>query len=268
MKNFLPHNDDVKKSMLESIGLESIGDLFKQIPQNVRVKNFDIGKPLSELQTRREITALAKKNRSDMINFCGGGVYDKFIPACIPQIAGRFEFLTAYTPYQAEISQGTLQVMYEFQTMIARLTGMDIANATVYDGGTACAEAVLMAVRIAKKNKVLINSGINPEYMRVIRTYCHAGNIGVEGFDELPVTLSDYACVLYQTPNYFGEIIEPKKVEGPLLVVCTDLSTLSVLKPPSEYGADIVAGDIQSLGVPMNFGGPHAGIIATKEQFM
>lgn len=268
MKNFLVHNDNVKKEMLETLGVEKPNDLFGQIPFDIRVKSFDVGTPLSEAQVQREIKSLAKKNRTNLINFCGGGVYNKFIPACVSQVAQRFEFLTAYTPYQAEISQGTLQVMYEFQTMISRLTGMDISNATVYDGGTACAEALLMAVRIAKKPKVLVNKNINPEYMRVIKTYCWAGNIEVDTFDEKPENVSDYACVLYQTPNYYGEVIVPEKFDNTLLIVCVDLSTLSVLKPPSEYGADIVVADVQSLGVPMNFGGPHAGIIATKEKYM
>lgn len=268
MKNFLVHNDDVKTEMLTTLGVNSPKDLFSQIPLEVRVKNFDIGNPMSEAQVQREIRALAKKNKTDLINFCGGGVYNKFVPACVSQIAQRFEFLTAYTPYQAEISQGTLQIMYEFQTMISRLSGMDICNATVYDGGTACAEALLMAVRIAKKSKVLVNKNINPEYMKVLKTYCWAGNIEVDVFDSLPENISDYACILYQTPNYYGEIVKPEKIEDTLLVVCTDLSTLSILKPPSEYGADIVVADVQSLGVPMNFGGPHAGIIATKEKYM
>ena len=268
MKNFLVHNEDTKREMLNEIGLTKIEELFKQIPEKVRVGNFDISKPLSEAQLQREIRRLAKKNETDKINFCGGGVYNKFIPACVGQVAQRFEFLTAYTPYQAEISQGTLQIMYEFQTMMSRLTGMDTANATVYDGGTACAEAVLMSARISKKNRALVNKNINPEYLEVIKTYCRAGGVEVEVFEELPANTGDFACVLYQVPNYFGEIAYPKKLDDTLLVVCADLSTLSILKPPSEYGADIVVADVQSLGVPMSFGGPHAGIIATKEKYM
>ena len=268
MKNFLVHNEETKQLMLNETGLSKIEDLFKQIPSEVRVKNFDISKPLSEAQLQREIRRLAKKNETDKINFCGGGVYNKFIPACVGQVAQRFEFLTAYTPYQAEISQGTLQIMYEFQTMMTRLTGMDVADATVYDGGTACAEAVLMAGRISKKNRALFNKNINPEYLAVIKTYCWAGGVEVDVFEELPNNLADYACVLYQVPNYFGEIVYPKKFDDTLLIVCADLSTLSILKPPSEYGADIVVADVQSLGVPMSFGGPHAGIISTKEKYM
>lgn len=267
MKNFLVHNDDVKKEMLSSIGLNSIEDLFSQIPQQARMAKFDLPEALSEMDAQRAIKKLATKNKTDYISFLGGGVYNKFIPACIGQIAQRFEFLTAYTPYQAEISQGTLQVMYEFQTMISRLTGMDISNATVYDGGTACAEAILMAKRISKKSKALVSENLNPEYKKVIDTYAWANNIEIEYFTNLPENTSDFACVLIQTPDYYGEIIDVKPVET-LLIICTDISTLSILKPPSEYGADIVVGDIQTLGIPQNFGGPHAGFIACCEKYM
>lgn len=269
MKNFLVHNNEMKNSMLESIGFSSVEDLFRQIPDEARMKELNLDNPLSELEVQRRVKSLAAKNKTGFINFMGGGVYNKFVPACIPQVAGRFEFLTAYTPYQAEVAQGTLQVMYEFQTMVSRLTGMDIANATVYDGATACAEAVLMAVRISKKsNKILVHKNLNPEYLRVVKTYAWAGNIEVEIFDRIPENLADYACVLIQNPDYYGEIRELAAVEDSLLIVCTDLSTLSILKPPAEYGADIVVADIQSLGIPMNFGGPHAGVIACKEKYM
>ena len=269
MKNFLVHNENVKKQMLETIGVNSIADLFKQIPDAARMKGLNLEDPLSELEVQRRVKSLAAKNKTGFINFMGGGVYNKFVPACISQVAGRFEFLTAYTPYQAEVAQGTLQIMYEFQTMISRLTGMDIANATVYDGATACAEAILMAVRISKKSqKVLVHKNLNPEYMRVVKTYAWAGDIEIEVFDNLPDNLADYACVLIQNPDYYGEIRELRALEESLLIVCTDLSTLSIIKPPAEYGADIVVADIQSLGIPMNFGGPHAGVIACKEKYM
>ncbi len=267
MKNFLVHNSEVKSEMLEAIGANSIEDLFSQIPEKARMQTLDLPKALSEMEASRKIKSLANKNKTDFINFLGGGVYNKFIPACISQIAQRFEFLTAYTPYQAEISQGTLQVMYEFQTMISRLTGMDISNATVYDGGTASAEAILMARRISKKTTALVAENLNPEYKKVIETYAWANGIKIEYFKDLPKNTADYACVLVQTPDYYGEILEIKPVDT-LLIVCTDISTLSILKPPSEYGADIVVGDIQTLGIPMEFGGPHAGFIACREKYM
>ncbi len=267
MKNFLVHDEKTTKEMCSDIGINSIEDLFKQIPETVRMKTLNLPDGLSEMETQRKVKALAKENKTDYISFLGGGIYNKFIPACISQVANRFEFNTAYTPYQPEISQGTLQVMYEFQTMICRLTGMDVANATVYDAGTACAEAILMACRIAKKYKVCVLNSINPEYKKVIETYTYSQSIDVDWVDEIPSETKDYACVLVQTPDYYGEIIEPKKTEA-LLVVCCDPSTLSILKPPSEYGADIVVGDIQTLGIPMNYGGPSAGFMACKEKLM
>lgn len=268
MKNFLVHNDETKAKMLSSVGVENIEDLFKQIPLVARMSGLDLDDAKSELDVQKIIKKLAKENKSDVIEFKGGGVYNKFVPACVGQIAQRWEFLTAYTPYQAEIAQGTLQVMYEFQTMIARLTGMDIANATMYDGATACAEALLMAVRISKKSKVLVHKNINPEYLDVIKTYTWAGDIELVIFEELPTDTSEYAGVLIQTPDYYGEILDIKPIENTILIVCTDLATLSILKPPSEYGADIVVADLQSLGIPMSFGGPHAGVIACREKYM
>lgn len=265
MKNFLVHTDEVKKEMLESIGATSIDDLFKQIPENARMGKLELENPLSEMEVQKRIKTLAKKNKTDYISFLGAGTYNKFIPACISQVANRFEFLTAYTPYQPEISQGTLQVMYEFQTMISRLTGMDISNATMYDAATACAESILMAVRISKKNKVLVSKSLNPEYIDVIKTYTYSNDIEVDWFDELPENTSDYAGVLIQNPDFYGEIKDLKALDT-LLIVCTDISSLSIIKPPVE--ADIVVGDVQTLGIPMSFGGPHAGFIACKEKFM
>lgn len=265
MKNFLVHNDDVKKEMLESIGVNTIEDLFKQIPQKARMGELQLEDSISEMETQKRIKSLAKKNNTDFISFLGGGVYNKFIPACISQVANRFEFLTAYTPYQPEISQGTLQVMYEFQTMICRLTGMDISNATMYDGASACAEAILMAVRISKKNKVLVSEKLNPEYIDVIKTYCWANEIELVLFNDIPENTADFACVLVQNPDFYGEIKEFGSVDC-LKVVCVDISSLGILEPPRD--ADIVVGDIQPLGIPMSFGGPHAGFIACKEKFM
>lgn len=267
MKNFLVHNDEVKAEMLKVCGVDKIEDLFADIPQPACMETLDLPDAMSEMEVQRTIKSLAKKNRTDYISFLGGGVYNMFVPAVVSQVAQRWEFLTAYTPYQAEISQGTLQVMYEFQTMISRLTGMDISNATVYDGGTACAEAVLMAKRITKKSKALVSEKLNPEYKKVIDTYAWANEIQVDYFNELPMNTADYACVLMQNPDYYGEISELKTVDT-LLIVCTNISSLSILKPPSEYAADIVVGDIQALGIPQEFGGPHAGFIACREKYM
>lgn len=267
MKNFLVHNEKTTQEMCEAIGISKVEDLFKQIPQSVRMSELDLPEGLSEMETQRKVKNLAKSNKSDFISFLGGGIYNKFIPACINQVASRFEFNTAYTPYQPEISQGTLQVMYEFQTMICRLTGMDISNATVYDAGTACAEAILMACRISKKYKVCVLNSLNPEYKRVIETYTNSQGIEVDWVDEIPQATKDYAGVLVQTPNYYGEIIQPKEVEC-LSIICCDPSSLAILKTPAEMGADIAVGDIQTLGIPMNFGGPSAGFIACREKLM
>lgn len=267
MKNFLVHNEKTTQEMCEAIGISKVEDLFKQIPQSVRMSELDLPEGLSEMETQRKVKNLAKSNKSDFISFLGGGIYNKFVPACINQVASRFEFNTAYTPYQPEISQGTLQVMYEFQTMICRLTGMDISNATVYDAGTACAEAILMACRISKKYKVCVLNSLNPEYKRIIETYTNSQGIEVDWVDEIPQSTKDYAGVLVQTPNYYGEIIQPKEVEC-LSIICCDPSSLAILKTPAEMGADIAVGDIQTLGIPMNFGGPSAGFIACREKLM
>lgn len=265
MKNFLAHTDEIRKQMLDEISLASVEDLFKQIP--VKFKDFNLYNPKSEMEAQKAIKKLARKNKTEYANFLGGGVYNKFIPACVNYVAQRFEFLTAYTPYQPEISQGTLQIIYEYQTMISRLTGMDIANASMYDGGSACAEAILMAHRIAKgkKNKALVSNLLNPEYKEVVKTYTWAQGIEVEWFDELPENTVDYCCVLVQYPDYYGEVRALTKPET-LFIVCANLSALAVIKPPVE--ADIVVGDIQPLGVSMSFGGPHAGYMACKEAYM
>ena len=263
MKNFIAHSEEERQEMLNAISCNSVDDLFKNLP--VKMTELKLDNPLSEMQAQKKVKAIAKKNNIDYVSFLGGGVYNKFIPAAITQVAQRFEFLTAYTPYQPEISQGTLQVMYEFQSMICRLTGMDVSNASVYDGASACAEALSMAVRLKKKQKVLVSKTLNPEYKQVITTYMWAANIEVEWFETLPKNIADYSAVLVQNPDFYGEIIDLPNVET-LLIVCTRLSALSVIKPPVE--ADIVVGDIQELGIPMDFGGPHAGFLACKEKYV
>ena len=265
MKNFIAHTDETRNQLLNEISCTNIEDLFKQIP--IKFENFSMENALSEMETQKRIKAMAKKNSSELASFIGGGVYNKFIPAAINYIAQRFEFLTAYTPYQPEISQGTLQIIYEYQTMISRLTGMDIANASMYDAGSACAEAILMAHRIAKgkKNKALVSNKLNPEYIEVIKTYCWAQGIELEFFDLIPEKCAEYCCIVVQNPDFYGEIYEITKPDT-LLVVVANLSALSILEPPTN--ADIVVGDIQPLGIPMNFGGPHAGYMACKESYM
>lgn len=282
MKNFLAHNKETREEMLKCISKSTIEDLFTLIPKKARTESFNLPDAISEMQTQREIKSIAKKNKTDYSLFLGAGTYNHFTPACIPQIAQRFEFLTAYTPYQPEISQGTLQIMYEFQSMICNLTGMDVSNASVYDGATACAEGVFMAARITKRNKALVSSLINPEYKKVIETYADANDIEIDWTKEDGIETNfaqvfskiqdgDYACVLIQSPNFYGSIENINAfftATNTLLVVCADISSLSVLRAPSEYGADIVVGDVQPLGIPMSFGGPHAGFMACREKFM
>jgi len=283
LNNFLAHNDETRQQMLSSINVDSVDKLF-QIPQAARTQEFNLPEALSEMQTQKEVKLLAKKNNVEMANFLGAGVYNHFIPAAVGQVAQRFEFLTAYTPYQPEISQGTLQIMYEFQSMICNLTGMDVSNASVYDGASACAEAILMACRVTKRTKVLVSEALNLEYKEVIKTYTWASGIDVTwigqnglatDFNSITseIQSGEYACVLVQTPNFFGEVEEVNLSQTfteskTLLVACVDVSSLSVLQAPSEYGADIVIGDIQPLGIPMSFGGPHGGFMACREKFM
>ncbi len=263
MNNFIAHSEEERQEMLNNISCSSVDDLFKHIP--VMLEEFKMDNPLSEMETTKRIKSMAKKNNVDYVSFLGGGVYNKFIPAAISQVAQRFEFLTAYTPYQPEISQGTLQIMYEFQSMICRLTGMDVSNASVYDAATACAEALSMAVRINKKHKVLVSDKLNPEYKQVIKTYMWAANIQLDWFETLPKDVQEYSAVLVQNPDFYGEITSLPEVDT-LLIVCTRLSALSIIKPPVE--ADIVVGDIQELGIPMNCGGPHAGFLACKNKYV
>ena len=268
MNNFTALNEETRKEMLESISKSNIDELFEEIPQKARMQSLDLPRALNEMQAQRAVKSLAKENNSDYIYFVGAGTYNKFIPAAVSQVAQRFEFLTAYTPYQPEIAQGTLQVMYEFQSLICRLTGMPISNASMYDGASAAAEAVIMAKRVTKKNKVLISDTVNPMYYKVIQTYAWANEIELEMFDKMPENVSDYAGVVIQNPNFYGEIKEIVKPEGALLIVITDVSSLALLTPPQEYGADIVVGDIQTLGIPMSFGGPHAGFMSCTEKLM
>lgn len=287
MKNFLAHSEETRQQMLKSISVATVEELFDKIPKEAKVNKFNLPDALSEMQVQKKVKSLAKKNNTDVISFLGAGAYNHFIPACVGQIAQRFEFLTAYTPYQPEISQGTLQIMYEFQSMICNLTGMDVANASVYDGASACAEAISMASRITRRSKALVSDAINPEYKEVIKTYTDANGIEIEWTDTVgwacqpnkeKIKTGEYSCVLIQTPNFYGtienianenidlkETLEDSKT---LLAVCVDISSLAVLKAPSEYGADIVVGDIQPLGLPVSYGGPHGGFMACKEKFM
>ena len=279
---YIPHTPDDIRAMLDVIGVSSLEDLYAEVPEDLKLhRELDIPQSKSEIEVRRIIRAMADKNRK-LVPFAGAGVYDHYVPSMIPYITSRSEFSTSYTPYQAEISQGTLQYIFEYQTMMADLTGMDISNASMYDGSTATAEAMLMCVAAAKKrNKVLISATFNPRVLNVVRTY--AKFHGVE-LVEIPaadgltdreaitreLAAGDVAGVMVAQPNHYGIIedftglADEVHAAKALLVINSIASTLAVLRSPGEWGADIACGDAQSLGIPMNFGGPHIGYLCVK----
>lgn len=279
---YIPHTPDDIRAMLDVIGVSSLEDLYAEVPEELKLhRELDIPQSKSEIEVRRIIRVMADKNRK-LVPFAGAGVYDHYVPSMIPYITSRSEFSTSYTPYQAEISQGTLQYIFEYQTMMADLTGMDISNASMYDGSTATAEAMLMCVAAAKKrNKVLISATFNPRVLNVVRTY--AKFHGVE-LVEIPaadgltdreaitreLAAGDVAGVMVAQPNHYGIIedftglADEVHAAKALLVINSIASTLAVLRSPGEWGADIACGDAQSLGIPMNFGGPHIGYLCVK----
>ncbi len=284
MNNFKANSDAAIKEMLSSIGEADLDGLFSVIDKSARMEKLNLPDALSEMQVQKTVKSIAKENKTDYACFLGGGSYKRFIPAGVSQISSRFEFNTAYTPYQPEISQGTLQVIYEFQSMICDITGMDVCNASVYDAGSACAEAMRMAVRNSGKNKILISGCLNPQYKAVINTYAHAGDIEVEEVSETDfktdiksvqdkMLSGDYAGLIIQNPNFFGTMEDVELLKDlqrnpkTMLIVCTEMISACVLKKPSEYNADIVVGDVQSFGNPMSFGGPSAGFIATLDKY-
>lgn len=279
---YIPHTPDDIRAMLDVIGVSSLEDLYAEVPEELKLhRELDIPQSKSEIEVRRIIRAMADKNRK-LVPFAGAGVYDHYVPSMIPYITSRSEFSTSYTPYQAEISQGTLQYIFEYQTMMADLTGMDISNASMYDGSTATAEAMLMCVAAAKKrNKVLISATFNPRVLNVVRTYAKFHGVelveipAVDGLtDREAITrelaAGDVAGVMVAQPNHYGIIedftglADEVHAAKALLVINSIASTLAVLRSPGEWGADIACGDAQSLGIPMNFGGPHIGYLCVK----
>ncbi|PYS53577.1 MAG: aminomethyl-transferring glycine dehydrogenase subunit GcvPA [Acidobacteria bacterium] len=289
---YIPNSLADRQRMLAEIGLDSIEQLFSGIPEKLRLRRLlNIPQPLTEPELVDYFRQRAARNAADCTSFLGNGVYRHYIPIIIDALVSRSEFYTAYTPYQAEIAQGTLQAIFEFQTYITQLTGMEVANASVYDGSTSLAEAVLMAHRISKKTRFLVAKTVHPEYRAVINTY--AKNLGIhlelidyttDGRIDQKILASalgsDVAAVVIQSPNFFGTIEKTHDISefahkfGALSVVnvCEAMS-LGVLKPPGEdrvetRTADIVAGEAQSLGVPMSFGGPHLGFLATRERYV
>ena len=275
--HYIPNTTDEQAEMLATLGIDSIDRLFADIPEEYRNPVLKLPAPLSELEIQRELGGMAAKNRSlgSGPSFLGAGSYNHFIPSIIKPLITRGEFITAYTPYQAEASQGTLQVIYEFQTLICNLYGMEVANAGMYDGATSLAEAVLMACRVTKREKVALADTVSPAYSAVIHTYCQSQDIAVEVVSPTNAILdNETACLVLQYPNYFGSIedmqglIDLAHSNGGLAVVSTDPTAMGMFQTPGHYGADIVTGDGQPLGIPSSYGGPYVGLFATKQEYI
>lgn len=272
--------------MLADIGLSSAAELFRSIPSDVQLnRKLDITEPLAEPEVIAAMEALAAKNTgAAKTSFLGAGVYSHYSPTIVDHLIQRSEFFTSYTPYQPEVSQGTLQYIFEFQTLICQLTGMDVANASMYDGSTAMAEAYVMAQRVTRRDKIVVAKSVHPEYREVARTYTQHGDAEIveAAFDEKTGRLSDTsalddktAALVVQSPNFFGCIEDLKAladqahaVGALFVVVVTEAISFGLLKSPGSCGADIVVGEGQSFGIPMSFGGPHVGLFATSEKYV
>ena len=286
MYKYFPHTQADIDTMLRKVGIESLDDLYAEVPEEVRFKgDYDLPEAKSELEVRQTFDRLCQRNQVLTV-FAGAGVYDHYTPAVVPSIIGRSEFLTSYTPYQAEISQGTLHYIFEWQSMIAELTGLDIANASMYDGCTATAEAVLMANANAKKtNRVLVSEAVDPRVLDVVRTYARFHGVeivtiatrdGQTDKADLDRLLGEgsVAGVVVQQPNYYGQVedftgyADAIHAQKGLFIVNSPALYLSVLKTPGEWGADIAVGDGQTLGIPMSYGGPYVGYMCCTEKLM
>lgn len=280
---YIPNSPGERRSMLADLGLDRIEGLFEQIPETLKLKEaIGLGEPMSEPDLLEYFRSTASKNGTDYHSFLGAGAYSHFIPVIIDSLISRAEFFTAYTPYQPELSQGTLQYTFEFQTMICQLTGMEVANASLYDGSTAVAEAVLMAHRVTRRNRFVIADSVNPQYREVVSTYTKNLDLTIDIAEHSeagtidPSSLridKETAAVVVQSPNFFGciedlaAISEATHKAGALLVVAvTEPVSLGLLNPPGSCGADIVAGETQSFGIPLSFGGPYCGLFATLDK--
>jgi glycine dehydrogenase subunit 1 len=283
---YLPLTDRDRRDMLAAIGVDSIDALFADVPSAARLEGLvDLPKAKGEIEVERAITEMAARNiaAGSVPFFIGGGVYRHHIPAAVDHLVQRGEFLTSYTPYQPEISQGTLQYLFEFQTQVALLTGMEVANASLYDGATACVEAVMMANRLTRRRKAVFSGGVHPHYREVCETYARFVGFESAALDPAPgfaedltgLVGPDISCVVVQNPDFFGEIRDFSDLArtchdaGALLVVVvTEILSLGAIRPPGEMGADIVAAEGQSLGNALNFGGPHLGLFASRDKYV
>ncbi|MDQ3636131.1 MAG: aminomethyl-transferring glycine dehydrogenase subunit GcvPA [Acidobacteriota bacterium] len=285
---YIPNSPEERQEMLEEIGLSSAEDLFRSIPADVLLnRKLEVTHPLAENEVIGRMENFAETNTaSRKTSFLGGGVYSHFSPTVVDHLIQRSEFFTSYTPYQPEVTQGTLQYIFEFQTLVCQLTGMDVANASMYDGSTSMAEAFLMAQRVTRRDKVLVAETVHPEYLQVAETYTQHGDLtlGTIGFDaksgrilsdDLSKLDKETAAVVIQSPNFFGCIEDlntiadkAHEVGALLIVVVTEAISFGLLKTPGECGADIVVAEGQSFGIPMSYGGPHVGLFACKQKYV
>ncbi|MFA5094164.1 MAG: aminomethyl-transferring glycine dehydrogenase subunit GcvPA [Candidatus Omnitrophota bacterium] len=283
---YSPHTSKDKEQMLEAIGAASEEELFSAIPSDLRLGKVDLPDGISEMELKRSVMEMAGDNYSTnkLISFLGGGAYEHYIPQAVESIISRGEFLTAYTPYQAEASQGTLQSIYEYQSLICELTGMDVANASMYDGASSLAEAALLAVRDTGRKQVVYPASLHPEYKQVLKTYMEGIKVefieiphaaGIYDTEVLERQISDgTACVIAQNPNFFGCIEDCSAIgqichsKGAIFIACVNPLSLGLLSSPGEYGADIAVGEGQPLGIPLSYGGPYLGFFAVKEKYM
>ncbi len=283
--SYYPHSQKDTDEMLKFIGKTTISELCSDIPEKVKIKKLNLDTGKSELETFRTLKHTAGKNRPYSSIFLGAGAYNHYIPAAVDELSSRQEFYTAYTPYQPEISQGTLRAIFEYQSYITELTGMDVSNASMYDGASALAEAVMMAVTTTRQRKVLVDKFIHPEYLKVLRTYLEPVSVEIEIFKNNPFKFekeyfkthwnSGYACFVVGSPNYFGTIYDIDGIAESihsdkrfLIQTITEALSLTIFKKPSELGVDIVCGEAQSFGIPLSFGGPYLGFLACKSDLM
>ncbi len=281
--SYLPHTQADRERMLEVLGVRTVDELFAPIPSAVRLdRELRLPEALTEHDLLEHLENLSARNQvAGRRSFLGAGAYRHFVPTIVDTVTSRSEFLTAYTPYQAEASQGTLQAIFEFQTMIARLTGMDVANASVYDGGTAATDAALMALAQTRRSKILVSRGVHPHTRQILATYLAPGGGVVEeiplrdGLTQVPTVGSDVAAVLVQIPNFLGlvedgpALCQAARQAGALaIVVVNDPVSLAVLASPGEYGADLVCGEAQPVGLPLSFGGPYVGFLAARKDYL
>ncbi len=292
--NFIPNTEQNIKEMLDFLKIKFVNELFKDVGEEFILKKpLKLPKAMSELELQKHMKELSEKNKQPKISLLGAGAYNHYIPSVVDHILRRSEFYTAYTPYQPEISQGALQSIYEFQTMICKLTGMDVANASMYDGASAMAEAAMMAHYTNRRNEIIISEGVHPQYYQTVFTYANARGLkvirvgfkdsatmglkdGVTDISEIKNKISENtACVIIQNPNYYGQIEDIEKIaavahekKALLIVGVVEPTSLGILKSPGECCADIVIGEGQSFGVPLSYGGPYVGFMACKKQYM